>query len=57
MTDDKPNYINNEIKKVPKEELLKILHELHEKHKADRRQQLIDTNEALRLGFRCIPKV
>lgn len=50
----KPDYINRDIKKVPEEELKKILHDLHKKQEAERRQRQIDLNNALREGFICI---
>ena len=50
----KPDYINKDIKKVDPEHLKQVLKELHEKHKAERRQAQIDLSKALSDGFRCI---
>lgn len=54
---EKPNYINKEIKKVSKEHLMKVLHELNEEHKRQRREDRIHLNNALNSGFRCGPKL
>lgn len=51
---DKPNYLNKKLKKVSKEYLKNVLHEMHLKHEADRRQAQKDLNEALNSGFRCM---
>lgn len=53
----KPNYINDDIKKVSEADLKKALHDLHLKHEADRKQAQIDLNNAFRDGFRCINKL
>lgn len=50
------SYINKELKKVSKEQLLKALKEVNDKNKADRLQMIRDTNQALVDGFRCISK-
>jgi hypothetical protein len=50
----KPNYINNDIKKVSETDLKKALHELKMKHEEERRQAQIDLNNAFRDGFRCM---
>lgn len=50
----KPNYINDDIKKVSEVDLKKALHELKLKHEEDRLQAQKDLNDAFRDGFRCI---
>lgn len=49
-----PDYVNKNPKKVSEAHLKKVLHELHEKQEADRRQAQEDLNRALNDSFRCI---
>ena len=52
----KPNYINDNLKEVPLQELKKILNELALKHDKERKEQAEAIHRALRDGFRCVPR-
>lgn len=53
----KPDYINKELKKVSKEELLSAIREVHEKNERDHAQMMADTAQALHGGnFVCMPR-
>jgi len=47
------DYINKNIKKVSKEHLKKVLHELNEKNKEQMREDAQSLSKALSDGFRC----
>lgn len=50
---NKHNYVNKELKKVSKEELLTALREVNQKNEEHRRAMQQGVNEALRSGFYC----
>jgi hypothetical protein len=51
-----PSYINPKLKEVSKEELKKVLRELHEKQEAERLEMQESLNRAFNDGFRCGPR-
>jgi hypothetical protein len=53
--EEKPDYINKEIKKVSEVDLKKALKEVNEKNELDRQEQRESINKALADGFRCGP--
>lgn len=53
--EEKPDYINKEVKNVSEADLKKALHEVKEKNERDSREMRESTNRALSDGFRCGP--
>jgi len=51
------NYINKNIKKVSKDDLLKVLREMTKKQEEQRREDAQSLSKALSDGFRCGPKL
>jgi len=51
--ENKPDYINEDVRVVNPETLKKVLSDLHDKQEEDRRQMGRDINQALADGFRC----